>query len=34
MDEIETVESDTINNIHYLIGSNTAKLLDKKLKNQ
>jgi hypothetical protein len=34
MDEIETVESDNINNIHYLIGSNTAKLLDKKLKNQ
>ena len=34
MDEIETVESDTINNIHYLIGSNIAKLLDKKLKNQ
>lgn len=34
MDEIETVESDTLNNIHYLIGSNTAKLLDKKLKNQ
>jgi len=34
MDEIESVESDTIKNIHYLIGSNISKLLDKKLKNQ
>jgi hypothetical protein len=34
MDEIESVESDTIKNIHYLIGSNMSKLLDRKLKNQ
>lgn len=34
MDEIETVETDTIKNIHYLIGSNIAKILDRKLKNQ
>jgi hypothetical protein len=34
MDEIETIEVDGIKNIHYLIGSNIAKLLDRKLKNQ
>jgi hypothetical protein len=34
MDEIESVESDTIKNIHFLIGSNISKLLDRKLKNQ
>lgn len=34
MDEIKTVESDTLNNIHYFIGSNIAKLLDSKLKNK
>ena len=34
MDEIKTVESDTLNNIHYFIGSNIAKLLDAKLKNK
>lgn len=34
MDEIETIESDTINNIHFIIGSNIANLLDKKLKNK
>ena len=34
MDEIESVESDTIKNIHFLIGSNMSKLLDRNLKNQ
>lgn len=34
MDEIETIESDTIKNIHFLIGSNISKLLDRKLKNK
>ena len=34
MDEIESVESDTIKNIHFLIGSNMSKLLDRKLKNK
>lgn len=34
MDEIETIESDTIKNIHFLIGSNIAKILDRKLKNK
>ncbi len=32
MDVIETVESDTLNNIHFFIGSNIAKILDKKIK--
>lgn len=32
MDEIETFESDTLDNIHYFIGSNIARMLDKKLK--
>lgn len=34
MDEMETTEADSIKNIHYIIGSNIAKLLDRKLKNQ
>jgi hypothetical protein len=34
MDEMETIEIDGIKNIHYLIGSNIAKLLDRKLKNK
>jgi hypothetical protein len=34
MDEIETYDSDTLNNVHYFIGSNIAKMLDKKLKNK
>lgn len=34
MDEIETVEADTLKNLHYFIGSNMAKLLDRKLKNK
>ena len=34
MDEIETVEADTLKNLHYFIGSNIAKLLDIKLKNK
>ena len=32
MDEYETIENDTLNNIHYIIGSQIAKMLDKKLK--
>jgi hypothetical protein len=34
IDEIETVEADTLKNLHYFIGSNIAKLLDRKLKNK
>jgi len=34
MDDIETVETDTIKNIHFFIGSNIAKVLDRKLKNK
>lgn len=34
MDEIETVEAEDLKNIHYVIGSNIAKLLDRKLKNK
>ena len=34
MDDIKTMETDTLNNIHYFIGSNIAKLLDSKLKNK
>ena len=34
MDEIKTLETDSLNNIHYFIGSNVAKLLDRKLKNK
>lgn len=32
MDDIETFESDTLDNIHYFIGHNIANILDKKLK--
>ena len=32
MDDVETIENDTIKNIHYTIGSNIARILDKKLK--
>lgn len=32
MDEYQTVENDTLHNIHYIIGSQIAKMLDKKLK--
>lgn len=32
MDEIETIETDTLFNIHYTIGSKIANILDKKLK--
>jgi hypothetical protein len=34
MDDIETYESDTLDNVHFFIGSNIAKMLDKKLKNK
>ena len=34
MDEIETVENDTLQNVHFFIGSNIAKILDRKLKNK
>jgi hypothetical protein len=34
MDDIETFETDTLKNIHYFIGSNIAKILDRKLKNK
>ncbi len=34
MDEIETVESDTLKNLHFFMGDNIAKVLDKKLKNK
>lgn len=34
MDEIETVKTDMLHNIHFFIGSNIAKILDKKLKNK
>ena len=34
MDEISTEETEDLKNIHYFIGSNIAKLLDKKLKNK
>ena len=34
MDEITTVETDTLKNFHFFIGSNIAKILDKKLKNK
>lgn len=32
MDEIKTIDNDTLQNIHYTIGSNIAKILDDKLK--
>ena len=34
MDEILTVESDTLKNLHFFIGDNIAKILDRKLKNK
>lgn len=34
MDEIITAETDTIKNVHFFIGDNIAKLLDRKLKNK
>jgi len=34
MDEIDTLETDTLSNVHFFIGSNIAKMLDKKLKNK
>jgi hypothetical protein len=34
MDEIETIEADTLKNVHFFIGSNIAKILDRKLKNK
>ena len=34
MDEIIDEENDTLTNFHYFIGSNIAKILDRKLKNQ
>jgi hypothetical protein len=34
MDEIMTVETDTLKNFHFFIGSNIAKTLDRKLKNK
>jgi len=33
MDDIDTIENDTLRNIHFIIGSNIARILDKKLKN-
>lgn len=33
MDEIETIETDTLKNFHFFIGNNIAKILDRKLKN-
>ena len=34
MDEIQTVETEDLKNIHFFIGSNIAKILDRKLKNK
>jgi hypothetical protein len=34
MDEIETIETDTLKNCHFFIGNNIAKILDRKLKNK
>jgi hypothetical protein len=34
MDEITTIETDTLKNFHFFIGNNIAKILDKKLKNK
>ena len=31
MDDIQTVESDTLRNIHFFIGSNIARILDEKI---
>ncbi len=32
LDEYKTIENDTLNNIHFIIGSNIAEILDEKLK--
>jgi hypothetical protein len=32
LDDYKTIESDTLQNIHFMIGSNIAKILDEKLK--
>ncbi len=32
LDEYKTIENDTLQNIHFIIGSNIAKILDEKLK--
>ena len=32
LDKIETVDSDTLRNIHFFIGSNIARILDEKIK--
>ena len=32
LDEYKTIENDTLQNIHFIIGSNIAKMLDEKLK--
>lgn len=34
MDEIETVDTDSLKNVHFFIGNNIAKILDRKLKNK
>lgn len=34
MGDIETIETESISNIHYFIGSNISSILDKKLKNK
>jgi len=34
LDDIDVIESDTLKNIHFLIGSSIASCLDKKLKNK
>jgi len=34
MDEIETIETDTLKNVHFYIGDNIARILDRKLKNK
>lgn len=34
MDDVETEETDTLKNIHFFLGSNISKILDKKLKNK
>lgn len=34
MDDIETIEHDTLENIHFFIGYNIVSILDKKLKNK
>jgi len=34
MNEIETHETDSLKNVHYFIGDNISKILDKKLKNK